>query len=30
MEDTDKGFLGSIPEFYHTYLKPFPDGKPAS
>jgi hypothetical protein len=30
MEDTDKGFLGSIPELYHTYLKPFPDGKPAS
>ncbi len=29
MEDTDKGFLGSIPELYHTYLKPFFDGKPA-
>jgi hypothetical protein len=30
MENTDKGFLGSIPELYQTYLKPFSDGKPAS
>jgi hypothetical protein len=30
MENTDKGFLGSIPELYQTYLKTFSDGKPAS
>lgn len=28
MEDTDKDFLGSIPEFHHIYLKPIFDGKP--